>query len=242
MIEHSRWAVAQAGEKKHWIKNRHRYVSDAFKTKLRLKAEQNERWISQFIELRGDSQIMEIGGAAEPIIDFFSQGRLTSLDPLNDFYLEQFPGLVNPKVRRVKATAEDIPFTDHFFDLIMIHNVLDHTRNPSLVTGELSRCLKADGILDLSVDTFPLFWVWGRKLLPLLGGRDHLLHPHSFSVGKVLGLLRDGGFKIVEAKLDLFIPGKREENGTGRTRQSVYRLLNYRRQRLSISARKSDQS
>lgn len=240
MIEHGKWAVAQTGEKKHWIKNRRRYVSDDFKTKLRLKAEQNERWINQFIELREDSQILEIGGAAEPIIDFLSKGELTSLDPLNVFYLEQFPSLLNPKVRRVRATAEDIPFTDHFFDLIMIHNVLDHTRDPSLVTGELSRCLKADGILALSVDTFPLFWVWGRKLFPLLGGRDHLLHPHSFSVGKVLRLLRDRRFEIVEAKLDLFMPGQREGNGTGRTRQRVYRLLNYRRQRLFIIARKPD--
>ena len=110
MIDQSKWAVAQAHEKEHWVKNHERYTSDDFRMKQRLKAEQNERWISRFIELREDSRIMEIGGAGEPMIDFFSRGRLTSLDPLNDFYSEQFPNLLDPKVRRVSATAEDIPF------------------------------------------------------------------------------------------------------------------------------------
>jgi SAM-dependent methyltransferase len=181
----------------------------------RLKAELNERWISQFIELTENSQVLEIGGAGEPIIDFFSKGRLTSLDPLNDFYSEQFPNLLNPEVRRVTAAAEDIPFGDQFFDLIMVHNVLDHTRNPSKVICETSRCLKTDGIMALSVNTFPICWVWGRKFLPLLGGQDHLLHPHSFSVGKVLKMIRRTGFEILQAKL---ISSSRE---SGKTRESV---------------------
>ena len=240
MIDQSKWAIAQAHEKEHWVKNHERYASDDFRMKQRLKAEQNERWISQFIELREDSRILEIGGAGEPIIDFFSRGRLTSLDPLNGFYSEQFPNLFDPKVRRVSSTAEDIPFEDQFFDLIMIHNVLDHTQNPCQVMRELSRCLKVGGILALSVNTFPVHWVWGRKLFPLLGGRDHLLHPHSFSVGKVFRELRRASFEILKAKLDLFVPRKREDQKTGRTRRGVYSLLNYRRQRVSVIAGKSN--
>ena len=240
MIDQSKWAIAQAHEKEHWVKNHERYASDDFRMKQRLKAEQNERWISQFIELREDSRILEIGGAGEPIIDFFSRGRLTSLDPLNDFYSEQFPNLLDPKVRRVSAAAEDIPFEDRFFDLIMIHNVLDHTRNPSQVMRELSRCLRVGGILVLSVNTFPVCWVWGRKLFPLLGGRDHLLHPHSFSVGKVFRDLRRAGFETLDAKLDLFVPEKWEDQKTGRMRRKAYSLLNYRRQRVSVIAGKSN--
>lgn len=240
MIDQSKWAVAQAHEKEHWVKNHERYTSDDFRMKQRLKAEQNERWISGFIELREDSRILEIGGAGEPMIDFFSRGRLTSLDPLNDFYSEQFPNLLDPKVRRVCATAEDIPFEDQFFDLIMTHNVLDHTQNPSQVMRELSRCLKDDGILAFSVNTFPVCWVWGRKLFPLLGGRDHLLHPHSFSAGKVFRELRRESFEILEAKLDLFVTRKREDQGIGRMRRKVYSLMNYRRQRVSVIAGKSN--
>lgn len=240
MIDQSKWVVAQANEKEHWIKNRERYTSDDFRMKLRLKAEQNERWISQFIELTEDSRIMEIGGAGEPIIDFFSRGRLTSLDPLNDFYSEQFPYLLNAKVRRVTATAEDIPFDDQYFDLIVVHNVLDHTQNPSQVICELSRCLKAEGILALSVNTFPIHWVWGRKFFPLLGGRDHLLHPHSFSAGRVLRVVKGSGFEILEAKLDLLIPRKWEDQRISPIRRRAYSLLNYRRQRVSIIAGKSN--
>jgi ubiquinone/menaquinone biosynthesis C-methylase UbiE len=239
MIDQSKWAIAQAHEKEHWVKNHERYASDDFRMKQRLKAEQNERWISQFIELREDSRILEIGGAGEPIIDFFSRGRRTSLDPLNDFYSEQFPNLLDPTVRRVSATAEDIPFEDQFFDLIMIHNVLDHTRNPSQVLGELSRCLNVGGILAFSVNTFPVHWVWGRRLFPLLGGRDHLLHPHSFSVGRVFSQLKRAGFKILEAKLDLFVPRNWQDQKIGRVRRRLYSLSNYRRRRVSVIAGKS---
>ena len=239
MIDQTKWALAQTHEKEHWTRNREKYTSDHAKRILRLKAERSERWIRQFIELSDDSRILEIGGAGEPTVDFFSKGCWTSLDPLNDFYSEQFPNLFDPKVRRVSGTAEDMPFEDQFFDLIMIRNVLDHTRNPSQVMGELSRCLKDEGILCLSVNTFPVCWAWGRKLFPLLGGRDHLLHPHSFSVGKVLRLLREKSFEILEARLDLFIPEKREGGRAGCARRKVYRLLNYKRQRVFTIAKKS---
>jgi len=240
MIDQTKWTVAQAHEKEHWVKNHERYTSDDFRMKQRLKAERSQRRISRFIELRDDSQILEIGGAGEPAIDFFGKGIRTSLDPLNDFYSEQFPNLFDPEVRRVSATAEDIPFEDRFFDLIMIHNVLDHTRNPSQIMRELWRCLKVGGILSLSVNTFPVYWVWGRKLFPLLGGRDHLLHPHSFSVGKVLRELRGVGFQILEAELDLLVPGNRDDRRIGGIKRRVYSLLNYKRERVSIIAGKSD--
>jgi SAM-dependent methyltransferase len=240
MIDQSKWAVTQAHEKEHWRKNRERYTSDHSKRILRLKAERSERRIRQFIELKEDSRILEIGGAGEPTVDFFSEGRRTSLDPLNDFYSGQFSNLLDPKVRRVSATAEDIPFEDQFFDLIMIHNVLDHTRNPSQVMRELRRCLKVGGILSLSVNTFPVYWVWGRRLFPLLGGSDHLLHPHSFWVGKVLRELRGVGFQILEAKLDLLVPGSRDQQRIGRIKRRVYSISNYRRRRVSVIAGKSN--
>jgi SAM-dependent methyltransferase len=240
MIDQTKWAVAQAHEKEHWVRNRERYTSDDSKAKQRLKARQTELWISQFIELTDDSRILEIGGAGEPAIDFFGKGRRISLDPLNDFYSDQFPDLFDPKVGRVSATAEDMPFEDQFFDLIMIHNVLDHTRNPSQVIRQLWRCLKVGGILALSVNTFPVYWVWGRRLFPLLGGRDHLLHPHSFSVGKILRELKKTGFEILEAELDLLVPGSRDEQRIGRIKRRVYSISNYGRRRVSVIAGKSN--
>lgn len=242
MISHQKWSLVQQNEKKSWMANRKKYIADDFKMKLRLRAEQHEKWISQFIQLNQNSKIMEIGGAAEPIIDFFTKGMLVSLDPLNNFYLEQFSHLFNSRLTRIQATAEEIPFDSQFFDLIIIYNVLDHTQNPSKVISEIFRCLKSEGALVLSVDTFPVYWVWGRKFFPLLGGHDHLLHPHSFSVGKVLRLIKRMGFNILEAKLDLFIPKKEKNNRTGSIRQKVYSLLNYKRQRIFIIAKKREQS
>ena len=239
MVNHQKWLVAQEIEKRHWIRNRSKYVSEDFKMTLLLRAEQNEKWISQFIELKDSSKIMEIGGAAEPLIDFFNKGMLLSLDPLNNFYLERFQNLFNPKVRRIQATAEDIPFDSRLFDLIIIYNVLDHTQNPSKAISEISRCLRSGGVLALSVDTFPTYWLWGRRLFPLLGGQDHLLHPHSFSAKKACKLIKSEGFDILEAKLDLFIPKRQRNHPVPPMRQKAYSLLNYRRQRIFIIAKKS---
>jgi len=42
-------------------------------------------------------------------------------------------------------------YSDSFFDIITLHNVLEHTHNPQKVIGELNRILKKDGIVAIQV-------------------------------------------------------------------------------------------
>ncbi len=42
-------------------------------------------------------------------------------------------------------------YPDSFFDIITLHNVLEHTRNPQKVIKELNRILKKDGIVAIQV-------------------------------------------------------------------------------------------
>jgi SAM-dependent methyltransferase len=42
-------------------------------------------------------------------------------------------------------------YPDSFFDIITLHNVLEHTHNPQKVIGELHRILKKDGVIAIQV-------------------------------------------------------------------------------------------
>lgn len=45
----------------------------------------------------------------------------------------------------------DAAYPDSFFDIITLHNVLEHTHNPQKVITELKRILKKDGIIAIQV-------------------------------------------------------------------------------------------
>lgn len=48
--------------------------------------------------------------------------------------------------------AEDLPLLDEFADLVICRNALDHMVDPAITVNELSRILKKDGALFVSVD------------------------------------------------------------------------------------------
>ncbi|MGB3019514.1 MAG: class I SAM-dependent methyltransferase, partial [Ignavibacteria bacterium] len=55
------------------------------------------------------------------------------------------------KVKLSKAPGEKIPFEDKFFDKILCSEVVEHVLDPREVLKEMSRVLKDDGILSLSI-------------------------------------------------------------------------------------------
>ncbi len=50
--------------------------------------------------------------------------------------------------------AEQLPYLDSFFDVILILNVLDHCWDPSTALGKIARCLHHNGILILRVNLY----------------------------------------------------------------------------------------
>jgi len=59
-----------------------------------------------------------------------------------DYFLKEFE---MPKdVKFLKGVAEELPFKDNFFDLVIATNVLNHTEQPLQVINEIKRVLGAD--------------------------------------------------------------------------------------------------
>ena len=98
----------------------------------------------------------------------------------------------------ITVTAFDIeqermPFENCTFDIIVLNQILEHTKELFFVFDELSRVLKPDGILIIGV---PNLAAWHDRLLLLLGEQPtgmKVLGPH------VRGFTRSGFTKFIEA-------------------------------------------
>lgn len=57
-----------------------------------------------------------------------------------------------------EADLEKLPFDDHFFDLIIITEVIEHFPNPQKTLLELKRVLKSDGLILGTVPSKSFIW------------------------------------------------------------------------------------
>lgn len=56
------------------------------------------------------------------------------------------------------ASAEDLPYPDHHFDLVTAFDVIEHIEDHSLAVSELLRVTKPAGNVLVTVPAFPLLW------------------------------------------------------------------------------------
>lgn len=87
---------------------------------------------------------------------------------------------------------EKMPFGDGFFDVIILNQILEHTKELFFIFDELSRVLKPDGILIIGV---PNLAAWHDRLMLLLGEQPtgiKVLGPH------IRGFTRSGFTKFIE--------------------------------------------
>ena len=99
-------------------------------------------------------------------------------DPLLATYLNLPRTWLRWAVRSGAVTADDhpaeeCPFADNYFDVVVMTNVLEHTRDPLLCVENAIRVLAPGGCLVLGNDT----------LNQKLQGHSAVGHPHWFSTG-----------------------------------------------------------
>ncbi|WP_428026148.1 class I SAM-dependent methyltransferase [Arcobacter sp.] len=72
--------------------------------------------------------------------------ELYALDPLlSDYIKAGFPIHYEDKVKFVSSYAEEMPFEDNFFDVILTLNAIDHFDNLIQTSKEIQRVLKPNG-------------------------------------------------------------------------------------------------
>ena len=135
-------------------------------------------------------------------------GELHTLDPIEPTPAEvwELPEPCRALVRacqdiahRHVGQAEQIDFADDAFALVAMENMLDHVEDPGAVLSEARRVLMPGGCLILAVDTFSTLGEARFRFAARRRLRDTTFvraHPHRFSSGDVLQIVRAAGFSI----------------------------------------------
>ena len=112
-----------------------------------------QKRISKLIELaeiKSTDKVLEVGCGAGHILEKIKKGDLYGID-ISDIQIQRASKRLGDKVKLSKAPGEKIPFEDKFFDKILCSEVVEHVLDPREVLKEMSRVLKDDGILSLSI-------------------------------------------------------------------------------------------
>ncbi|MFH1632345.1 MAG: class I SAM-dependent methyltransferase [bacterium] len=127
-------------------------------------------------ELNEESRVLDVGCGISTVLHFVP-GKRIGVDPLGDQYQDiySYPN----DMRIVKASAEQIPFSENQFDVVFCTNVIDHVTSPGSALDEVERVLMPGGYFILTVETFA-----SQK------ERDPA-HPHCMTKEDVLSLVKD---------------------------------------------------
>ena len=132
----------------------------------------DNRWL-------GDKTVVTIGSGCTGDLAAFPAQVKIAVDPL--LYVYQQLGMLvrdetGSRTIYLSLGAEDLPLMDRFTDLVICRNALDHMPDPAVGLKEMSRILRDDGALFISVD---------------IGGAPTPDEPTVFSVGSLRALLQD---------------------------------------------------
>lgn len=147
--------------------------------------------------------ILDIGCAEGGFLKYLESKGFQNLNgiDINPSYLEIAKSRVMKGIFRV-GTAENVPFSDSFFDVVFLDQVLEHVREPLEVISEVSRVLKNNGRIIFGVpdvsryqaaQKFPYYWF-------LL--KEHIQH---FNINSLNLLLARKSYSLLNYK-EVFTP------------------------------------
>jgi SAM-dependent methyltransferase len=103
-------------------------------------------WID---EMNGGQRVLDLGAGAGSLKSFEYACSVICVDSDKDAFAN--PYAPQSTVRRVIALGESLPFAPSSFDLVLCHHVLEHVVQVEGTLREISRILKPDGRLYISV-------------------------------------------------------------------------------------------
>jgi ubiquinone biosynthesis O-methyltransferase len=189
------------------------------------------RLLNHFTEGLKNKKMLEIGcGMGGLSVILAKKGcDITALD-FNLDYLEITKlraSRYNLNLNLINSTAENLPFNDKSFDIILCYDVLEHTKDPYKVIKEISRVLKPEGqvyitiinkygIKDVHYKLYLVNWMPKRiadfyiklrnrkKDNKILKDSQKLSEMHYFSFRRFLRIADKSGFDLVDLILERF--------------------------------------
>jgi SAM-dependent methyltransferase len=195
-MKSKKWETSTKLEKEWWTKWKNRTDLNLARKELVERADHLQKIIHPFYP-DATRRILQIGPAANGEIHFLS-GERYAIDPLASYFKANFPEFIDPRVRFIEGMAENLPYPDSFFDIVLILNVVDHCSDPVQVLEEISRCLHKNGVLIVHVNLY-------RRAVSVLHSIFNFLdreHPHALTYK----LLRSYLIKHFDLLEESFLP------------------------------------
>jgi 2-polyprenyl-3-methyl-5-hydroxy-6-metoxy-1,4-benzoquinol methylase len=150
---------------------------------------------------RHGSRLLEIGSGLGHLVGQLEQAFDTSAVDVNHWALVQSRPIA-PRTSLQVASAEELPFPDGFFGLVIIKHVVEHLPSPERAIAELDRVIAPQGVLILSTPNL------ASLLKPLKGdkwiGYQDPTHISLKPTYEWLGLIKGAGFKLMRVFADGF--------------------------------------
>lgn len=224
MTTFKRWRKAQNYERKHWGQVAENVASEQDDLDwYAWKVDQlQKKFLSRIPHINFEEKnILEIGSGPVGIIAFLRGKRKCAIDPLTNFF-EKNPILTKWRDKNVEysqGSGESLPFGDGDFSLVIIDNVIDHTKSPSNVLKEIFRVLAPEGFLYLMVNVHTRWGIMIRRFMEML--QLDKGHPHSYTQIGARRFVESMGFDVCHEEIADYKKAKQAELRWGHLRSKL---------------------
>jgi ubiquinone/menaquinone biosynthesis C-methylase UbiE len=141
--------------------------------------------IERLVSLKHRS-VLDVGCGISSVLRVVTAKRKVGVDPLLKYYCKLVSNWDG--IECITSPVESLPFDDATFDVVTCSNALDHVTSPEQAIAEMTRVLRQDGYLVLTVEIFP----------QASRGTREDEHPFSFDEQATLALMK--GYNVVFRK------------------------------------------
>lgn len=155
--------------------------------------------LQELAAARPGDHVLEVGCGGGHVLERFAGMHRTGID-LSETMIARSRRRLGDGVTLLRASAEQLPFDAHRFQVVLCTEVLEHTRDPGLVLRELMRVASPEGRVVVSIpnerniDTAKrmIRRLPGiRRLLRTLAAEGNEWHLHSFDRQRLREVARD---------------------------------------------------
>jgi len=147
------------------------------------------------IKLSSESKILQVGAGANDVIDYWDATERHAIDALANEYKQRLHEFQDKSVKYIAGVAEDLPYENNYFDVVIMRNALDHFDDPEKALREAFRVLKPNGALYVWIYLYSWRASLAWRTINALTKRFEI-EPWAFTLRRIKRILAQSGFTL----------------------------------------------